>query len=237
MQVGRMSRAVQAHGRTRGLSTARAALRVAWLLARRPRASAPTRSPRRWARASPPPTTCSPACARRASPSAHPGGLYRLAPAFREAVADAASASRAPAPRDFSRRRRRALARTHKRAYVGGRARRRPARRRRARPARHAAAPGMDPGSARTPTRSRSARSRWRCAGPDAVERYVRAGPAPPSRRRRSRTPTGCAASSRPSGARGVALRPRGVRARLLLPGRADPRRPRPFPRPSRASR
>ena len=56
--------------------------------------------------------------------------------------------------------------------------------------------PGSAPASARTPTRSRSARSRCRCSTPRRCERYIEPRAAAASRRTRSSRPTGCARSS-----------------------------------------
>ena len=125
MQVGRMSRAVQAHGRTRGLSTARAALRVAWLLARRPEGVRADEVAEVLGKSVSTAYNVLASLCEEGVAVRHPGGLYRLAPAFRQEVADAASAPPpAPAPRAFSRVADELYARTHKRAYVGVRARR-----------------------------------------------------------------------------------------------------------------
>ena len=104
---------MQATRSHRGLSTARAALQCH--VAARPRARRRPRrrgGARRSARASRPPTTCSPACATRASPSATPGGLYHLAPGFRETVAEESDRHDLSGVVDDL------LARTHKRAYL-----------------------------------------------------------------------------------------------------------------------
>ena len=78
-----------------------------------PTASGPTRWRRRSARASRPPTTCWPACATRASPSAAPGGVYRLTTLFRETGGRARATAH-----DLSGVVDDLLARTHKRAYL-----------------------------------------------------------------------------------------------------------------------
>ena len=100
--------ATRAH---RGLSTARAALRSRGCWPRARRASAPTRSPRRSARASRPPTTCSPACATKASRSAARGPL----PASPRVPRDGRRGVRPPRPQGVVDD---LLARTHKRAYL-----------------------------------------------------------------------------------------------------------------------
>ena len=79
----------------------------------RPTASAPTRSPRRSARASRPPTTCSPACATRASPCA--GRAASTSSRRRSARPSRRDARRRP-PRP--RRRRRRPARAHAQARL-----------------------------------------------------------------------------------------------------------------------
>jgi DNA-binding IclR family transcriptional regulator len=124
MQLGRGPRAGPRPA-GRGLSTARSALQVAWLLARRPdgvRADevAATLGKSVSTAYNVLASLCEEAVAVR-----HPGGRYRLAPAFREVVA--AGAAPQAAPRDFSGVADELLARTHKRAYVavveGGRLR------------------------------------------------------------------------------------------------------------------
>jgi acetyl-CoA synthetase len=115
-----MSRAVQARGRTRGLSTARAALRVAWLLAQRPQGIRADEVAEVLGKSVSTAYNVLASLCEEGVAVRHHGGLYRLAPAFRKQVAEAASPPPpAPAPRFWSRIADDLYARTHKRAYVG----------------------------------------------------------------------------------------------------------------------
>jgi acetyl-CoA synthetase len=115
-----MSRVVPARGRTRGLSTARAALRVAWLLALRPEGVRADEVAEMLGKSVSTAYNVLASLCEEGVAVRHPGGLYRLAPAFRRQVADAASPPPPdPAPRAYSRIADELYARTRKRAYVG----------------------------------------------------------------------------------------------------------------------
>src|ERR687893_101183 len=99
MQVGSMSRVVPARGRTRGLSTARAALRVAWLLALRPEGVRADEVAEMLGKSVSTAYNVLASLCEEGVAVRHPGGLYRLAPAFREVIA--AGAASEPADEDF----------------------------------------------------------------------------------------------------------------------------------------
>jgi DNA-binding IclR family transcriptional regulator len=104
----------------------------------------------------------------------HPGGLYRLAPAFREVVAAAAAAD--PSPPDFSGLADELLARTHKRAYIGvvehGRLRVVAERGHRGMPR----LPGFDPDVVDSTHALAMGKVVLALARPDAVDRYIDRG-------------------------------------------------------------
>ena len=196
----------EARGR-RGLSTARAALQVAWLLARRPEGIRADEVAETLGKSVSTAYNVLASLCEEGVAVRHPGGLYRLAPALPRGGRRGLRRRRSRAARLLRARRR--PARAHPQARL--RRRRRStaaARRRRARPARDAQAARPGPRDRTTaPTRSPWARSCWRWAGPEAVERYVARRPARPSRRRRSRTPPCCARSSAEVRRAGVARR------------------------------
>ena len=117
MQVRRVSRAAHEARGKRGLSTARAALQVAWLLARRPEGTRADEVAEMLGKSVSTAYNVLASLCDEGVAVRHPGGLYRLAPAFREVVA--AGAASEPSQRDFSGLADDLLARTHKRAYVG----------------------------------------------------------------------------------------------------------------------
>ena len=188
---------------------------------------------RRSARASPPPTTCWPACATRASPSAARGGLYH---AHRRL------------PRHGRRRQCRPrrprgvvddlLARTHKRAYWRRRARRPPADRARARPAGHAEAAGHATPTIRDNAHALALGKVVLAARPgQALERYLRRGLKRFTPAHDHRPATRCVTELRARPPHRHRVRARGVRRGLLLHRRAGARRARALPRRGRASR
>ena len=214
--------ATRAH---RGLSTARAALRVTWHAgARARRVSVPTRWPRRSARASRPPTTCSPACATRASPSAAPAACTGSRAEFRETVAEESDRHDLSGVVDDL------LARTHKRAYLavlrGGQLRIVLERGLQGMPK----LPGMNPEIADNAHALALGKVVLALGPRDAVEQYASAGlkrftPATITDARRAAGGAAARAADRRRD------RARGVRARLLLPGRAGARPRTPFSR------
>ena len=159
----------RAQHRARGAPGRMAARRAA------PRASAPTRWPRRSARASRPPTTCSSACATRAWPCTTPAACTGSRPGF-------ARWSRAPPTRrptsshDLSGVVDELLARTHKRSYLRRPARRRAARRRSS-AARRAcpSCPGSSPQIADNAHALALGKVVLALAPPEVVERYLAA--------------------------------------------------------------
>jgi acetyl-CoA synthetase len=175
MQVGRVSRAVQAHGRTRGLSTARAALRVAWMLATRPEGVRADEVAEVLGKSVSTAYNVLASLCEEGVAVRHPGGLYRLAPAFRQQVAEAASPPPPPAPRAYSRVADELYARTHKRAYVGvvheGVLRVVVERGQRGMPRLD-----MDPEIRDSAHALALGKVALALAGPDAVDRYLRAG-------------------------------------------------------------
>ena len=146
--------------------------------------------------------------ATRASPTRRPGGVYALAPEFREQVAAAVRAARSVGVVDDL------LARTHKRAYLAvlrGRVTCAWWSSGACRACR--SCPAWTRRSATTPTRSRSARSCSRSRPTEAVERYIAGRPARASRRAPSPSPTRCGPSCAGSGGPGSPPT-RGVRRR-----------------------
>jgi DNA-binding IclR family transcriptional regulator len=117
VSVRRVSRAArEARGR-RGLSTARSALQVAWLLARRPEGIRADEVAEALGKSVSTAYNVLASLCEENVAVRHPGGLYRLAPAFREVIASGAEYE--PADEDFDGLADDLLARTHKRAYVG----------------------------------------------------------------------------------------------------------------------
>jgi DNA-binding IclR family transcriptional regulator len=111
---GRMARA--AHGK-RGLSTARSALQVAWLLARRTEGVRADEVAEMLGKSTSTAYNVLASLCEEAVAVRHAGGRYRLAPAFRDVVA--AAAAPPPGQRDLTWIAEDLLNRTHKRAYVG----------------------------------------------------------------------------------------------------------------------
>ena len=160
----------------RGLSTARAALQVAWLLAARPQGIRADDVAEQLGKSVSTAYNLLVSLCDEGVAVHHSGGLYRLSPAFAEMVTRATAAP-ADELHDLSGVVAELLARTHKRSYLGvlragelhvvARARRAgdgQAARARART------------SPTTPTRWRSARSMLAMAPPEVVERYLQAG-------------------------------------------------------------
>src|SRR3954470_13704598 len=101
--------ATKAH---RGLSTARAALRVTWLLARTPEGVRADEVAEKLSRRVSPAYTLLASLCDEGVAERHPGGLYRLSAAFRETVAEESDRHDLSGVVDDL------LARTHKRAYL-----------------------------------------------------------------------------------------------------------------------
>jgi DNA-binding IclR family transcriptional regulator len=102
----------------RGLSTARAALQVEWLLAARPEGIRADEVAEALGKSvSTAYNVLASLCEERVA-AHHAGGTYRLTPAFRELVGTGAAAPH-PEFRDLAALVRELLARTHKRSYVG----------------------------------------------------------------------------------------------------------------------
>src|SRR4051812_25150656 len=117
MQVRRTPRAGQtARAGQRGLSTARAALQVAWLLAARPDGVRADEVAETLGRSVSTAYNLLASLSEEGVAEHHPGGVYRLTPGFRELVAT--GATRPVELRDLSAVAGDLLARTHKRSYV-----------------------------------------------------------------------------------------------------------------------
>ena len=101
----------------RGLSTARAALQVAWLLAGRPDGVRADEVAETLGKSVSTAYNLLASLAEEGVAEHHPGGVYRLTPAFRDVVAT--GAARRPELHDLSGIADDLLARTHKRSYVG----------------------------------------------------------------------------------------------------------------------
>jgi DNA-binding IclR family transcriptional regulator len=101
----------------RGLSTARAALQVAWLLAGRPDGVRADEVAETLGKSVSTAYNLLASLAEEGVAEHHPGGVYRLTPAFRDIVAT--GAVRPPELHDLSGVADDLLARTHKRSYVG----------------------------------------------------------------------------------------------------------------------
>ena len=211
----------------RGLSTARAALQVTWLLARAPdgvRADEVARDARQERLDRLQPARQPVRRGRRRAPPRRP------LPARARLPRDRRRGVRPPRPL----RRRRRPARAHAQARLPGGAARRPAARRaRARPAGHAEAARDEPRDrATTRTRWRSARSCSRSARARRVERYAERRPQALHARRPSPTRDALLDElrARPP-RRGVAAEREEFEPRLLLPRRARARPRAPLPR------
>jgi len=108
---------MQSRTSRRGLSTARAALQVAWLLAAHPEGVRADHVAEALGKSVSTAYNLLSSLCEEGVADHHPGGVYRLAPAFREVVGSGATA---PAPEldDLSRLVVDLLARTHKRSYL-----------------------------------------------------------------------------------------------------------------------
>jgi DNA-binding IclR family transcriptional regulator len=102
----------------RGLSTARAALQVEWLLAARPEGVRAEEVAETLGKSVSTAYNLLASLCQEGVAAHHAGGVYRLSPAFRELVGTGAAAP-APQLRDLAALVRSLLARTHKRSYVG----------------------------------------------------------------------------------------------------------------------
>jgi DNA-binding IclR family transcriptional regulator len=102
----------------RGLSTARAALQVEWLLAARPEGVRAEEVAETLGKSVSTAYNLLASLCQEGVAAHHAGGVYRLSPAFRELVGTGAAAP-APQLRDLATLVRSLLARTHKRSYVG----------------------------------------------------------------------------------------------------------------------
>ena len=100
----------------RGLSTARNALEVTWLLARSPDGVRADEVATRLGKSVSTAYNVLASLCEEAVAVRHPGGRYRLAPAFRDAVVE--SAPRSHGTHDFARIADELLVRTHKRSYL-----------------------------------------------------------------------------------------------------------------------
>ena len=109
---------MQSRRSRRGLSTARAALQVAWLLAARPEGVRADQVAETLGKSVSTAYNLLASLCEEAVASHHLGGVYRLAPAFRELVATGTAAP-APELHDLSRLVGDLLERTHKRSYLG----------------------------------------------------------------------------------------------------------------------
>jgi DNA-binding IclR family transcriptional regulator len=101
----------------RGLSTARAALQVCWLLAAHPGGVRADEVAEALGKSVSTAYNLLASLCEEAVAVRHPGGRYRLAPAFRDVVVDSAPPTRES--HDFSRIVDELLVRTHKRSYLG----------------------------------------------------------------------------------------------------------------------
>src|SRR6185436_8363887 len=108
---------VQTRGSRRGLSTARAALQVAWLLAARPEGVRADEVAETLGRSVSTAYNLLASLCEEGVAEHHPGGLYRLTPGFRDVVAT--GVTRPAELHDLSAVADDLLARTHKRSYVG----------------------------------------------------------------------------------------------------------------------
>ena len=109
---------MQSRHSRRGLSTARATLQVAWLLAARPEGIRADEVARELGKSVSTAYNLLVSLCDEGVAVHHSGGLYRLAPAFRETVAYG-TVKQHPEPRDMSAVVGDLLARCHKRSYLG----------------------------------------------------------------------------------------------------------------------
>ena len=109
---------MQSRRSRRGLSTARAALQVAWLLAARPEGVRADQVAETLGKSVSTAYNLLASLCEEGVAAHHPGGVYRLAPAFRELVATGITAP-APELHDVSGLVGDLLERTHKRTYLG----------------------------------------------------------------------------------------------------------------------
>jgi DNA-binding IclR family transcriptional regulator len=109
---------MQSRSSRRGLSTARAALQVAWLLAARPDGVRADQVAETLGKSVSTAYNLLASLCEEGVAAHHPGGVYRLAPAFRELIATG-TATPAPELHDLSGLVIELLARTHKRSYLG----------------------------------------------------------------------------------------------------------------------
>jgi DNA-binding IclR family transcriptional regulator len=109
---------MQSETSRRGLSTARAALQVAWLLAARPEGIRADDVAEELGKSVSTAYNLLASLCEEGVAAHHPGGVYRLAPPFRELVATGIAAP-APQLHDLSGLVGDVLERTHKRAYLG----------------------------------------------------------------------------------------------------------------------
>jgi DNA-binding IclR family transcriptional regulator len=109
---------MQSRRSRRGLSTARAALQVAWLLAARPDGVRADQVAETLGKSVSTAYNLLASLCEEGVAAHHPGGVYRLAPAFRELVATGTAAPE-PELHDLSGLVVELLARTHKRSYLG----------------------------------------------------------------------------------------------------------------------
>jgi DNA-binding IclR family transcriptional regulator len=109
---------MQSRSSRRGLSTARAALQVAWLLAARPEGIRADEVAETLGKSVSTAYNLLASLCEEGVAAHHPGGVYRLAPAFRELVATG-SAAPAPELHDLAGLIGDLLERTHKRSYLG----------------------------------------------------------------------------------------------------------------------
>ena len=108
---------LQTRGSRRGLSTARAALQVAWLLAARPEGVRADHVAETLGKSVSTAYNLLASLCEEGVATHEPGGVYRLAPAFRDTVATGALAP-APELHDLAGLVSDLLARTHKRSYL-----------------------------------------------------------------------------------------------------------------------
>ena len=109
---------MQSRSSRRGLSTARAALQVEWLLAERPAGVRADEVARALGKSVSTAYNLLASLCDEGVAAHHAGGVYRLSPAFRELVGTGAAAP-PPEWHDLAALVRTLLARTHKRSYVG----------------------------------------------------------------------------------------------------------------------
>lgn len=108
---------MQTRGSRRGLSTARAALQVAWLLAARPEGIRADHVAETLGKSMSTAYNLLASLCEEGVATHEPGGVYRLAPAFRDTVTTGAAAP-APELHDLAGLVSDVLARTHKRSYL-----------------------------------------------------------------------------------------------------------------------